>query len=258
MGMQLVKDTPQKPNGGYNKKRKSKKGKYIKIAAVAALVLIIAACAGSYFVFRVENIEYLGGTHYEPDELNKIIFETDNPNALYYKLFGKKDKEITFVEKYDVDVEWPDKMTVTVYEKAIIGYISYMGCNMYFDREGIVVESTSQQYENVPEISGLKFTSIVLNSKLELGNDEVFSRILEMTQAFDKYSLDIDKIYFNSSYEVILNMGEVRVLLGASTDSTDKLYVLKQMSSKLEGMKGTLDLREYDGKDASIIFKKDK
>lgn len=258
MGMQLVKDTPQKPNGGYNKKRKSKKGKYIKIAAVAALVLIIAACAGSYFVFRVDNIEYLGGTHYEPDELNKIIFETDNPNALYYKLFGKKDKEITFVEKYDVDVEWPDKMTVTVYEKAIIGYISYMGCNMYFDREGIVVESTSQQYENVPEISGLKFTSIVLNSKLELGNDEVFSRILEMTQAFDKYSLDIDKIYFNSSYEVILNMGEVRVLLGASTDSTDKLYVLKQMSSKLEGMRGTLDLREYDGKDASIIFKKDK
>lgn len=258
MGMQLVKDTPQKPKAGYNKKRKSKKGKYIKIAVVAALVLIIAAGAGSYFIFRVNNIEYLGGTHYEPEELNRIIFGTDNPNALYYKLFGKKDKEITFVEKYDVDVEWPDKMTVTVYEKSIIGYISYMGCNMYFDREGIVVESTSQQYENVPEISGLKFTSIVLNSKLEIGNDEVFSRILEMTQAFDKYNLDIEKIYFNSSYEVTLNMGDVRVLLGSSADSTDKLYALKQMAPKLEGMKGTLDLREYDGKDSSIIFKNDK
>lgn len=258
MGMQLVKDTPQKPKAGYNKKIKSKKGKYIKIAVVAALVLIIAAGAGSYFIFRVDNIEYLGGTHYKPEELNRIIFGTDSPNALYYKFFGRKDKKITFVEKYDVDVKWPDKMTVTVYEKSIIGYISYMGCNMYFDREGIVVESTSQQYANVPEISGLQFRSIVLNSKLEIGNDEVFPRILEMTQAFDKYNLDIEKIYFNSSYEVTLNMGDVRVLLGSATDSTDKLYVLKQMAPKLEKMKGTLDLREYDGKDSSIIFKNDK
>ncbi len=256
MGMQLVKDNPE--NSGHNKTRKSKKGKYIRIAAVAALVLIIAAGAGSYFIFRVDNIEYLGGTHYEPEELNQIIFGTDKPNALYYKLFGEKDKEITFVEKYDVDVAWPNKMTVTVYEKSIVGYISYMGCNMYFDREGIVVESTSQQYENVPEISGLKFTSIVLNSKLEIGNDEVFGRILEMTQAFDKYELDIDRIYFNSSYEVTLNMGEVKILLGSSADSTDKLFALKQMAPKLEGLKGTLDLREYDGNNSSIIFKKDK
>lgn len=258
MGMQLVKDAPQMPKAGDNKKRKSKKGKYIKIAVVAALVLIIAAGAGSYFIFRVNSIEYLGGTHYEPGELNRIIFGTDNPNALYYKFFGKKDKKITFVEKYDVDVEWPDKMTVTVYEKSIIGYISYMGCNMYFDREGIVVESTSQQYAKVPEISGLQFKSIVLNSKLEIGNDEIFPRILEMTQAFDKYNLNIEKIYFNSSYEVTLNMGDVRVLLGSAEDSTDKLYVLKQMAPKLEKMKGTLDLREYDGKDSSIIFKNDK
>lgn len=256
MGMQLVKDNPE--NTGYYKKKKNKKGKYIKIAVVAALVLIIAAGAGSYFVFRVDNIEYLGGKHYEPEELNRIIFGTDRPNAFYYKLFKKDDKEITFVEKYDVDVVWPNKMTVTVYEKSIIGYISYMGCNMYFDREGIVVESTSQQYEGVPEISGLKFTSIVLNSKLETGNDEVFGRILEMTQAFDKYQLDIDRIYFNSAYEVTLNMGEVRILLGSSADSTDKLFALKQMSSKLKGMKGTLDMRDYDGNDSSIIFKKEK
>ena len=29
-------------------------------------------------------------------------------------------------------------MYVTIYEKAIVGYVKYMGCNMYFDKDGIV------------------------------------------------------------------------------------------------------------------------
>lgn len=56
---------------------------------------------------------------------------------------------------------WPNKMNVAVYEKAIVGYISYMGCNMYFDKDGIVVESSSENYEDVPQITGLDFKSIV-------------------------------------------------------------------------------------------------
>ena len=100
--------------------------------------------------------------------MNQFIFGGDNPNILFYVLFGEKDKEITFVQKYDVDIEWPDKLTVTVYEKPIVGYISYMGCNMYFDKDGKVVESSSASYENVPQIEGLEFKSIVLNSKLTI------------------------------------------------------------------------------------------
>ena len=48
-------------------------------------------------------------------------------------------------------------MYITVYEKAVIGYIRYMGCNMYFDKDGIVVESSTETFEKVPEIIGLKF-----------------------------------------------------------------------------------------------------
>ena len=44
-----------------------------------------------------------------------------------------------------------------------------MGCNMYFDKDGIVVESSTDLYENVPQIDGLKFDSIVINTKLDVG-----------------------------------------------------------------------------------------
>ena len=189
--------------------------------------------------------------------MNQFIFGGDNPNILFYVLFGEKDKEITFVQKYDVDIEWPDKLTVTVYEKPIVGYISYMGCNMYFDKDGKVVESSSASYENVPQIEGLEFKSIVLNSKLEIDDMSVFNTILELTQAFDKYQLGIRKIYFDSSYNVTLYMNDVKILLGKAENSAEKLFALKQMENSIKDMKGTLYLSDYDGNNSSIIFKKE-
>lgn len=55
------------------------------------------------------------------------------------------------------------------------------------------MESSSENYEDVPQITGLDFKSIVLDAKLEVGNDAVFSQILELTQAFDKYQLGVKR-----------------------------------------------------------------
>ena len=157
-------------------------------------------------------------------------------------LFGNKKKTIPFIQKYDVEIQWPRGMYITVYEKAVIGYIRYMGCNMYFDKDGIVVESSTETFEKVPEIIGLKFNSIVLDSKLEVGDDEVFRHILDLTQSFDKYNLDVSKVYFDSSDNVILYIDEVKVYLGKSDDYTDKLFELKQMETKFAGLKGSAGL----------------
>lgn len=234
-----------------------RKGKKIKIILLVLSCVLLLAGTGVYFLFRVNSVEYTGNRHYDETQLNQFLFGGHPPNALLYMLFGDKEKEIPFIQRYDVEVLWPDKMSVTVYEKAIVGYISYMGCNMYFDKDGIVVESSSEYYEGVPEISGLSFRSIVLDSKLDVGNDAVFGQILELTQAFDKYDLDINKVYFNAAYEVTLHMGDIKIMLGSAADCTDKLYALKQMSGKLSDMRGTLYLSDYNGSESSIIFKKE-
>ena len=85
----------------------------------------------------------------------------------------------------------------------------------------------------------------------------VFGNILDLTQAFDKYQLGIDKIYFDSSYNVTLYMDDVKIELGSVEDCTEKLFVLKQMEDSLEGMNGTLYLSEYNGNNSSVIFKKE-
>lgn len=120
----------------------------------------------------------------------------------------------------------------------------------------VVVESSSKLYSGVPQIEGLKFTSIVLGSKLDAGDDSVFSDILELTQAFEKYNLDIDKVYFDSSYNVTLYMNEVKIILGNAADITDRLYALKRMENKIANLKGTLYLSDYNGVNLLLYLRK--
>ena len=228
------------------------------LAELGIVAALIAACAAVYFGFRTDKITYVGNSHYSNEEMTNRIFGNDTPNTVLYTLFGNKKKTIPFIQKYDVEIQWPRGMYITVYEKAVIGYIRYMGCNMYFDKDGIVVESSTETFEKVPEIIGLKFNSIVLDSKLEVGDDEVFRHILDLTQSFDKYNLDVSKVYFDSSDNVILYIDEVKVYLGKSDDYTDKLFELKQMETKFAGLKGSLYMQDYTKDSSSIIFKKDE
>ena len=63
----------------------------------------------------------------------------------------------------------------------MIGYVEYLGTNLYFDKDGIVVESSSEILEGVPKISGLKFSEVTLYEKLPVEDDHVFQVILNLT-----------------------------------------------------------------------------
>ena len=226
-------------------------------------ILLLALGGGAvalHSVYTVRTVYVEGNVHYTEDEIMEIVMSGplgDNSLYLSLKYRDRGIQDIPFVDVMNVSILAPDTIKITVYEKALAGYVKYLDTYMYFDKDGIVVESSSENYEDVPQITGLDFKSIVLDAKLEVGNDAVFSQILELTQAFDKYQLGVKKVYFDSSYNVSLYMGNVKVMLGSAADCNDKLYALKQVSEKLTGMKGTLHLENYDGTTASIIFKKE-
>ena len=242
---------------GKSKPRKRKGHFKIIVFLIVAFVIIFLSLTVD-FVFKVKNIEYTGSQHYNNEELTKSIFNGKSPNALLYFLFEKNNQSvIPFIQKYDVEIGWPNKMIVTVYEKPIIGYVNYMGCDMYFDKDGVIVESSTKTLSGIPQVTGLSFKSIVLNSKLEVSNQTVFSEILELTQSFNKYEIKVDKIYFDSNNEVTLYMGDIKVLLGTCDELVDKLNELKQMSPDLKGRKGTLHLENYTADASGFIFKEE-
>ena len=92
----------------------------------------------------------------------------------------------------------------------------------------------------------------------EIGEKAAEENVDELTQSFDKYDIQVDKVYFDSSFNIMLYMGDVKVSLGSSKDFTDRLFELKQLSAKFGSLKGTLYLDNYNGDESSIIFKREK
>ena len=127
--------------------------------------------------------------------------------------------------------------------------------DMYFDRDGIVVESSKEKLKDVPEVTGLKFQSIVLYKKLPAENDAVFDRILTVTQLLSKYGLHADRIYFSTTSSMSLYFGDVRADLGEDQYTDEKISNLRKILPSLKNKKGTVDLVNYTPDTSYITFR---
>ncbi|MCR4832635.1 MAG: FtsQ-type POTRA domain-containing protein [Butyrivibrio sp.] len=229
------------------------------ITGIIIAIIIFIAIAADYVLkkYTITNIYVDGNTHYTDEEIvNMVMVDKLDHNSLYLSL-KYQDKSITdipFIEKMDVNIVSPDTIRINVYEKAIAGYISYLGRYMYFDRDGIIVESSLETTDGVPEVMGLDFNSVVLYQRLPIDNSDVFEEILDITQLLSKYNLNADKIFFDKDYNVYLYFDDVEVTIGTNSHIDEKIIQLQYILPKLEGKSGILDMEDYDGTSKNIIF----
>ena len=170
----------------------------------------------------------------------------DNSLYLSLKYRDRGIQDIPFVDVMNVSILAPDTIKITVYEKALAGYVKYLDTYMYFDKDGIVVESANRELSGVPRITGLKFGHIALYQKLPVESEQIFEEILNLTQILSIYGLEVDRIQYNSFGEANLYMGNVEVVLGSNESLNGKIAELCDMLPKLEGLSGTLYLDTYD------------
>ena len=171
------------------------------------------------------------------------------------------DGQIPFVDDYKLVFHGPTKLEVIVYEKDIVGYVSDMSSYMYFDRDGIVVESSSSKLEGVPWITGLHFGQLILHRPLPVEDQTVFQDILNLTQQLSLHQLSVDRIEYNSHKKATLYMGEMEVTLGDDTNIDSKISVLSDILAaqpQLVGIPGVIELENYneEGIGGGITFKK--
>ncbi len=229
--------------------------------SVAALALVcIAALAFVLLYFRVTKVEVIGNSHYTAEQIEDMVLNgdiTDNSLILSAKYRNKSIEDIPFIESMDVEVRGHDSIRIMVYEKTLAGCVTYLGNYMYFDREGIVVESASIATEGVPEITGLHFEYVQLYEPLPVENGEIFKDILTLTQLLDKYEIHADKIYFDPDRKVTLYFGQARVRLGDDSHIDEKIMQLSVMVPAIRGKNGMLDMSDFDENTKSLTFEPD-
>lgn len=237
-----------------------RKKKWIVLLFVIMLFVLAVLWAGNYLInkYRIETVYVDGNVHYSDDEIREMIMGGvlgDNSLYLSHKYQNWEAKNIPFIDALTVDSLSPDTIKITVYEKALAGYVKYLDTFMYFDKDGYIVENSSVRTEGIPQITGLSFSYAVLGQPLPVEDARVFGDVLTITKLLTKYKLTADKIQFESG-EVTLHFANVRVALGSERSRLEnKIMILPEFLKSLEGEKGVLHMETYDESHGKYVFK---
>lgn len=210
------------------------------------IIIFIGLPAGFFlYYFQLKNIMVTGSDRYSQEQIIERLknSEADNNTILFYLKYKYfVDIKIPFVEKMSFELANKNSVNIRVYDKRIIGCIEFMEDYFYFDKDGIIVESTANRLEDIPLVKGLKYHKIVLGEKLEVQKEELFDVILNLTQQIEKNNLKVDTISFNSKYEVTLDCSDVKAMLGKRSTYDEILSKLKNIMAEVQGKKLTIDM----------------
>ncbi len=217
------------------------KGLAVLLALLVLLIMILT--------MNIRQVDITGNSRYTESEIVEMIFQKRqdwNMVYCYVKDHIQEHQQLPFVEDYELVFLSPSHVRVIVHEKSVVGYVSYMSSYMYFDKDGMIVESSNEELEGIPRIDGLTFGHIVLHQPLPVESQEIFEKILDLTQILAVHGLKVDKIHYNSKQEATLYLQKLEVLLGDSSDMNGKISLLSNMLVQLEGKNGILHLETYD------------
>lgn len=248
------------------KKRTEYKSRHLglKIRIAVISFLFVAILGVFYYIvttYTVNTVYVEGNIHYTDEEIaDRIMTGRLGHNSIYlnFKYRNQEIEDIPFVSAIEVEIVAPDTVSIRVYEKSFAGYVSYLGRYMYFDRDGTIVESSEMMTAGVPEVTGLKFDHVVMYEKLPVENEQIFVRILDITQSLDKYELKADRLFFDREYKVTLYFENVRVQIGVGSNIDEKFSRLRSILPELEGKKGVLQMENFTGQSKIIPFQEDK
>lgn len=243
-------------------KEQRKKKKRRKIGAVVFLVFVLLVAIAVFVVmnvFTVESVVVEGNELYSSEQIQNMVLNDEYSwNSLYVELKYRfiDVGDVPFVDAMEVSLDNPHTVRIAVYEKGILGsfYIDTLGQYAYFDKDGFVVETSSEVIAGVPKITGVSCDTVVLYEKLPLENENVLKKLLNLTQTLKKYNLEPEEIHYDSILEPVLTYGNIEVEVGSDDYLTQKIVRLSAIIPQLSGLSGILHLDSWTPDTTDIVF----
>lgn len=243
-------------------KRNRKKKWKIRLAVVLViLAFIVISALVVVKVFTVKTVKITGNVNSSDETIKEWVLKDKyswNSLYVYFKNKFVEPEEIPFVDTMEVKLKSPHVLEIQVYEKGLLGsvYLDTLGQNAYFDKDGLVVEMSSDIIEGVPRITGLDVEEIVLYKKLPIKGKNVLKNLLSLTQSLKKYKLVPESIAYGKGGNYMVSYGEVTVWLGQAKHLNEKILRLSYIMPQLENQKGILHLESWTEDTTDISFEK--
>ena len=270
--------------------------KIFKIILISIFAVLVIGVLTFLLVFHIKEVEVIGNTRYTENEIKSMAlteFYSSN-SMLVSSLAGNQEvTDIPFLNGFKIEKVSNSKIRIIVSEKQIIGYIKDGGRDVFFDKDGTVVEiiepkivdgkqvitgeMTSDKalikpeaidevvdtvtfnaaVTNVPFIEGLDNGTVTLNRKLKVKDASVFNTIWGIARMVEKFDVKPDKVVFDVANDVTMYYGDIRVLIGDSSLLEEKIARAAAILPKLAGEVGELHLEDYKTGVDTIVFSKD-
>lgn len=244
--------------------RKKKKRRKVGLIIFLLFALIVTAAVFVVLkVFTVENVVVEGNELYSSEQIERMVLNDEYSwNSLYVDLKYRfiDTGEVPFVDTMEVSLDSPHTVRISVYEKGILGsfYIDAIGQNAYFDKDGFVVETSADEIEGVPKVTGISCNEVVLYEKLPLEDQDVLANLLGLTQTLKKYDLLPQEIHYDEKSEPTLTYYGIRVMIGDDSYLSQKVVRLSAILPQLAGLYGTLHLETWTPDSRDTVFDRDE
>lgn len=226
------------------------------LIGILLLVFMVFLC---YFIFHLDTVKVEGTEYYSEEEIKQAVFTRDYSDNeimffIYSKIYGIST--LPFVEEIEAEYHNPRSMTLHVYDKTISGCIQYMGQYVYFDKDGIVLQTLPEQIEGVPVVMGINFGNFTVGKPFDVEDDSVFDSIMNVSQQIGHYGMQIDQIKITDG-AIRLISDSLQIDLGKKEHYDDEMAelagVMEEAAKQNLTLKGSIDLKNYKEGDNIIV-----
>lgn len=220
------------------------------------LTVCVVASATVLFMFSpyfyIAEITVNGNDSIEQTE---ILTRTGIQRTTNMFLFNESEARKRIIENLYIDnVQFtkslPNKLTITIRERHLSGYVEYMpGKYLYIDEYGRVLEINSFFAERLPVVGGLKFDKFQLGETLEVEDTAAFKTVVTYARLLIKHDLteQVSRLDVSDGGNTRIFMYHIEFNVGDGLNADEKIRTMKDIADKLpnaDKIKGSVDLRE--------------
>lgn len=221
------------------------------------MVIILGGACFIFFGLKIDTVKVEGTEIYTEEEIKKSVFTRRfSDNILFFSLYNKflGINKLPFVEDIEVSCEDMHTVKLHVYDKTVSGCINYMGQYIYFDRDGVVLQSMQEKKKGVPVVTGIHFVAFAVGEAFDVKDNSLFATIMNLSQLISHYKIPVKRIHVSDG-DVMLYSDDIVVMLGKKEMYDDEMSALSSVleTAGEKGLHGTIDMKSFQAGDRIIL-----
>ena len=234
------------------KKKKSKKKKKInkKVIGFFSILIIIGviiALALTAPIFNITDIEVEGNNKITSNTIISLSGLKKGENIFKFNnLVQEKIKENAYIENVKISRKLPGKVVIEVEERKIKYQTNLINSYVYIDKNGYILENSSERKEGIPLIVGLsaKEDELMNEKRLKTEDLEKINNIIKIVDASKAINIDnlITEINTEdkSNYVLYLESKSKKINIGDTSNLTNKMLYVQKILENEDGKTGSI------------------